>query len=296
MNKTGIPYLDFTWNPGGCGCTNGCPTCWARGKVAERVGRNIGCDDCKNFRVHWHPERLGQLAKRKKPAVIGVQFTGDLFDDQQVAVNVGDALRACWDAPQHTYVFLTQRPVNMARFMNGIFGEDDGPPDNWYIGATIKQACPKAQEDLAALLSIRSNNLWISHEPSQGLLPLAGTVHAAQGRLKLIVVGADNDVRQPREVEWLRYAASAANEKTDFPPPAIYVKQMWLWNCPNCDRLFEPGEVNGVTENCPCGTAAMDLRLTLATATEDFPADLARQELPWTLTTKGDGRKAKGEI
>ena len=67
MNKTGIPYLDFGWNPGGCGCSNGCDGCWARVKVAPRVGRINDCDDCKNFRVHFHPERLGDPAKRKKP-------------------------------------------------------------------------------------------------------------------------------------------------------------------------------------------------------------------------------------
>ena len=33
MNRTGIPYLDFTWNPGGFGCSAGCPGCWARRRL-----------------------------------------------------------------------------------------------------------------------------------------------------------------------------------------------------------------------------------------------------------------------
>lgn len=73
MNKTGIPYLDYVVNPGGYGCSKGCDGCWAR-RDALRRGKAIGCKQCENFEVHFHPKRLGEPAKRKKPAVIGVQF------------------------------------------------------------------------------------------------------------------------------------------------------------------------------------------------------------------------------
>jgi hypothetical protein len=35
---------------------------------------NGGCDDCKNFKVHFHPERLAEIDRIKKPSIIGLNF------------------------------------------------------------------------------------------------------------------------------------------------------------------------------------------------------------------------------
>lgn len=54
MNRTKIPWTDFSWSPI-TGCLGGCSYCYAR-KMAHRFGQD--------FRPTFHPERLDQLVGR----------------------------------------------------------------------------------------------------------------------------------------------------------------------------------------------------------------------------------------
>ncbi len=75
MNKTGIEYLDYTWNPL-VGCSGeGCAVrehCWAM-RQAKR--RKHECQDCYDFKPHNHVERVEQpLRKSLTTGVIAAEL------------------------------------------------------------------------------------------------------------------------------------------------------------------------------------------------------------------------------
>jgi len=104
MNRTNIPWTDYTWNPvTGCSATSpGCTNCYAR-VLTERRGLHWGSPV-------WHPDRLDRPVKVKKPARV---FCGSMTDMGQPAVQpewraaIADAMIA---APWHTYIVSTKRP------------------------------------------------------------------------------------------------------------------------------------------------------------------------------------------
>jgi len=246
MSKTGIPYLDFTWNPCGFGCSAGCPTCWAR-RLAPRIGKNVRCAKCAAFEVHLHPERLDQPGRRKKPATIGVQFTGELFDPHRPGEEIDAVLAAARAAPQHTYVFLTQRPQIMIRHCGDWRRRIE---DKWFHGFTVRHEMQMAGM-YQALHRIRGKK-WISAEPL--VSPLDLTAGYTLDDLAGMVVGCDNNPKAPQpSTSWIRSIVDECRT-ADVP---VYVKQIR----------------NGVTGR-------------LLTNVEEFPVDLRVRELPWPLTTK----------
>jgi protein gp37 len=80
MNKTGIEYLDWTWNPtSGCSkISSGCKHCWAE-KMAFRLKGRAGYPRKDPFFPTFHKDRLKEPLNVRKPSVIGVSFMGDLF-------------------------------------------------------------------------------------------------------------------------------------------------------------------------------------------------------------------------
>ncbi len=124
MNRTGIEWCDYTWNPLGAGCSERCgatpeqPEAWCyayrmrhRFKPGMRAdGTTYGCQLCYEFVPHLHAERLDQPAKVKSPRIVFVGSMGDMFDPEVQPAwrkRVWEAMAA---APQHHYVVLTKRP------------------------------------------------------------------------------------------------------------------------------------------------------------------------------------------
>jgi protein gp37 len=273
MNATGIPYLDFGWNPCGFGCSRGCPTCWARTQAAgPYIRRN--CEACGRFEVHFHPERLDQPGKRKKPAVIGVNFTGELFDPQRRPVEIMRVLDAAHSAPQHTYVFLTQRP-DIAR---GICAERmefygwDVLPDNWVMGATATD-CLQFEQNVNALSAIPARR-WISLEPLSECIPWSA--YAIDG----VVIGCNNRPGEPWDMDWARQARDAAQAAG----AKVYIKQLWMWRCGICGAGLQESPGGPC---CACGQRSDHRwKRTLVKDPHGFPEDLRIRDLPWDLTTK----------
>jgi len=111
MNRTGIEYLDFTWNPI-VGCFGvGCAVrehCWARAMARRQKNR---CKVlCYSFIPHFHEERLLEPLERKKPSRIGVCFMGDFFDTAGSDYWRARVYSVIDSAPQHTFLILTKQP------------------------------------------------------------------------------------------------------------------------------------------------------------------------------------------
>ena len=125
MNKQGpgkIGWTDYTWSPV-TGCKHGCSYCYAN-RIAQRIYK-------EKFEPTFRPERLGEPAKLKVPSKIFVSDMGDLFGEWVPDTWILKVLRACMDAPQHTYQFLTKNPSRYLMM-------DEFFPDNAWIGVTIE--------------------------------------------------------------------------------------------------------------------------------------------------------------
>lgn len=129
MNITKIDWCDRSYNPV-TGCEHNCSYCYARA-IHTRFKRT--------WKPTFHPERLDQPLKTKRPQRIFVCSMADLFGrwvPQQWIDKVLDVVRR---APQHHFLFLTKNPERLATITWGA---------NCWVGAT---AVDQEAYDRAAL-------------------------------------------------------------------------------------------------------------------------------------------------
>ena len=119
MSATDIQYLDSSWNPI-TGCLPGLPCwdrCWAR-RMAKRLAGRCGYDASDPFRLTFHPDRLADPLKWRKPRRIGVSFMGDIgLAPDEWLKKVLAVMSMCG---QHTFFVLTKRPNQMATFFERV--------------------------------------------------------------------------------------------------------------------------------------------------------------------------------
>lgn len=137
-DRTGISYLDATWNPTtGCSAVSpGCANCWAR-RMAERMwptqygpdAVHAGRDQFTGFEerrprqfddVQCHDDRLSIPLRWRKPRRIGVSFMGDLFHDAVPDAFIDRIFAATMLCPQHQFLLLTKRPGRMRAYLTAM--------------------------------------------------------------------------------------------------------------------------------------------------------------------------------
>jgi protein gp37 len=129
---TQIDWADETINPLGWGCygPGGTPEhpkyCWYcyAHRMAKRGLR--ACPECKAFVPHWHPDALGVIETWKRPRRVFIQSMGDLFGSYVPRAHIWETLEMARVFPQHTFIFLTKEPWNLANF--------NPFPDNAWVG------------------------------------------------------------------------------------------------------------------------------------------------------------------
>jgi len=166
MNKTGIEYLDYTWNPvTGCSPVGpGCDNCWAR-RMANRLRGRCGYPADDPFRVTFHPERLDEPLRLKKPARIGVCFMGDLFHDGVDPGWVEEILRTIAVCHRHRFFILTKRPHNIGPFVALC---DFLIPGNLWLGVSVWDQNSADRLLVPYLLHGPLARKWVSYEPALG--------------------------------------------------------------------------------------------------------------------------------
>lgn len=194
MNLTKIEWCDFTWNPV-TGCLHNCEYCYAR-KMSARWNR-IECDRCNgcgtawlsnppdfhincikcngygtvphpdHFKPKFHPDRLDQPAKCKKPARIFVGSVCDLFGEFIPDEWIEKVFAACEAAKQHTFYFLTK---DTARYGHGETVERFQNNKNWWAGFS-------ASDEYTYYMRRRQVKVWprtfLSLEPLHGEINLS---------------------------------------------------------------------------------------------------------------------------
>jgi protein gp37 len=163
MNKTGIEWCDETWNPV-VGCTpvsKGCAHCYAKGQAKRNRKR---CAACGTFTPHFHPERLDQPLRQKKPSVIFVCSMGDLFHEDVRTEWWVKIFGVMAEATQHTFVVLTKRPAQMWSCL-----EDFTPLPNVWLGVSAENQS-RLDERMPHLMRLASAgwNTVVNLEPLLG--------------------------------------------------------------------------------------------------------------------------------
>ena len=134
---TKIQWTDESWNPiSGCdpndgNRSEGCKNCYAR-RMVQRLRGRYGYPKDDPFRVTFHPDRLEQPLKWKKPRRIFVCSMGDLFH-KYVGIDFIKDIFQIIAGTKHIYLILTKRPERMESFCDYYINTQLVLPDNLWL-------------------------------------------------------------------------------------------------------------------------------------------------------------------
>ena len=165
MGKSKIEWCDRTWNPV-TGCTKispGCANCYAE-RISKRLAGRCGYPEDDPFTVTFHPERLDEPLKWRKPSRVFVCSMSDIFHDKVEPIQLGLILNTIKKCPQHTFMILTKRPEIMkdhfySPMLNHFFGLK-----NLWLGVTAENQ-EQANKRIPVLLQIPAAVRFVSVEP-----------------------------------------------------------------------------------------------------------------------------------
>lgn len=167
-----IEWTNETWNPfSGCSkISEGCKNCYAE-RIARRLKGRYGYPFKNPFKVTYHPDKLDQPSKWKKPRRIFVCSMGDLFHDDVDLWIIDDIIDIMMQNDQHTYQVLTKRPDNLIKFLESATGNQiDYIGEKLWIGVTVES--DKYLWRIGKLLSIPASVRFVSLEPMLGHIDL----------------------------------------------------------------------------------------------------------------------------
>jgi len=239
MNKTGIEYLDYTWNPLVMRCTpvsEGCKNCWHLSR-ADMLRKNPVMTDIvrKAYGGEVSPQavpgRWDDPVKVKKPSRIGVQFMGDLFIDQPPPEGswpvVDRILTVCRACRQHTFLLLTKRIEAACFYFDSPIYAGGGHrrssflKDHIWMGVSAENQ-PCADKRVLVLLEVPAFLRWVSFEPMLGPVDIKKYLDIAHADdidgldyhdefgpwrdgINWVVAGCESGSgRRPSRVEWFR--------------------------------------------------------------------------------------------
>lgn len=227
MNKSGIDYCEFSWNPV-TGCEHECTYCYAR-KQGMRFGGDIRINKnsgqlqrmpggslwilekpFKNdggkviplpvgFEPTLHRYRLPMPGQKKKAANILVCSLADLFGDWVPDEWIAEVFDACAAAPWHNYMFLTKNPKRYPRQSVTAWNFE-----NAWFGTSITST-----EDM-----VRATDLPEGFHRFVCFEPLLGKIDA--GELISII----------KTVDWVIIGAETGQSKTKTTPQQKWIEEI----------------------------------------------------------------------
>ena len=184
MNKTKIPWCDYTWNPI-TGCTKvseGCKNCYAHA-IADRFSGG-------DFSVKYHSDRLQQPFREKKPSRIFVCSMSDIFHDNVKADEISSIIGVIANCQRHTFIILTKRPESMlvAMIAKCCQVRELVYLPNLWLGVTVENQ-QRANERIPLLLETPACCRFISAEPLLERIDISGFV--GHDKLDWVIAGPE---------------------------------------------------------------------------------------------------------
>ena len=236
LSKSGIEYLDRSWGIWS-GCQNLergiCPVnaCWAK-SIANRFPNHYP----NGFEPTFYPESIESPLHIKKPSRIGVGWVGDVigYGGEYGKDQIYETIRQC---PQHTFLFLTKNPQNLAKWSPF--------PDNCWVGVSATNDFQQI-EALAWLQRIEAKVKYLSIEPllEEIILPSSGLERI----LNWLIIGQQTPIHPETtpKLEWIKEIVEAAEKagvkvflKNNLRP---LLEPSWLGNRDN-SWAFRHGEL-----------------------------------------------------
>jgi protein gp37 len=225
MNKTSIEWTDATWNPV-TGCTkvsSGCKNCYAERVFPRAYGKERKFTD-----VLYHPDRLSQPLRWRKPRRVFVNSMSDLFHEDVGDDLIKEVFTVMAIARNHVFQVLTKRPVRMIDLVSSWGADDmydywhafDGGPreiDAWplpnvWLGVSCEDQKTADERIPAAIIPLihAGWNTMLSLEPLLGPIVLRDvpgfnrTNLPISSRLWAIVGGESGPKARPMDIAWAR--------------------------------------------------------------------------------------------
>lgn len=173
MNKQNADKIDFcthTWNPIS-GCLHACPYCYMRRMEKRFPG---------TMKPAFHENRLLEPLKLRKPSIIFVGSSGDMFGEWVPEQQINQVLDVAANCPRHTFLFLTKNPNRYGEFR-------DRFTDNMWFGTTVDGE-KRTKNNLADLeWSVDVKRRFVSFEP------LLARVEPNLTNIQWVIVGANSN-------------------------------------------------------------------------------------------------------
>ncbi len=194
--KKSIGWANFTINPVKGLCPMACSYCYAR-----RMYKRFKWNPEIRYDVSWWE----QIEHIKKPSKIFIGSTIELFGKWVEWPWLRYIFQKCATYPQHTFIFLTKKPENLARWSSF-------PPNCW-VGVSATDYTMFAF-GLEALAGIEAKVRFISLEPmfDRMNIPLLDEV-LKNCHIDWIILGQQTPVSKKIEpkIEWIREIVEAAD-------------------------------------------------------------------------------------
>lgn len=223
MDKTKIDWCDSTWNPV-TGCLHGCEYCYAR-NIVKRFGADI-CINCgSNFTLKepfhtdgrilpypygfsptFHRYRLNEYAD-KKARNIFVCSMADLFGKWVPDEWIEEVFKACENAPQHNYLFLTKNPGRYVELKNSTDFFTKTKENMWFGYSYTSRGCSQWWNS--------DYNIFVSIEPI--LDPIKAPL------CKWCIIGAETGRRKDKIIPKKNWIESIVNQCKEMDIP-IFMK------------------------------------------------------------------------
>lgn len=221
MSKTKISWTEKTWNPI-TGCTKvsqGCKNCYAEKMFKRLVAMESDDYMGRKFTdVKFHPDRLNDLARLRKPSMIFVNSMSDLFHsaitDQQIK-STFDYMEQVYS--KHIFQILTKRPKRMFE----IFSDHQFAKNIW-LGVSGEN-----QEHLhERAMYLKEMNCAVKIFSLEPLLaPINVDEYIMRQQVDWVIVGAESmggAVGRECKIEWIENIVDQC-KKSNMP---VFVKQI----------------------------------------------------------------------
>ena len=200
MNKTKIPWADYTLNPVKGLCPMACPYCYARRMY-------------KRFK--WNPEIRYDpsvfLYKPIKPSRIFVGSTIELFHPLIHDAWREEIISICRRTPEHTFIFLTKQPQNLIKFSPF--------PENCWVGVSVTANGDMTNAYLG-LSQVKAPVRFVSFEPLRGMIGMNDHVNI-EAWVDWVIIGSQTQPTRHPQRAWVDEIITAA-DKANIP---VFIKE-----------------------------------------------------------------------